>query len=76
MTTEPSPTSSSDGRGGTALLVIVSVATIVTIIVEALFVKWGSWLLLPLVLLMIVVLAACVVGAVGRLIDGNRSVRQ
>jgi uncharacterized membrane protein len=68
MITE-TPTESQESRGGTGLMLIVSAATVVTIILEALFVAWGSWTLLPAMVLFILVLAGTVVGAVAHLID-------
>lgn len=55
--------------GGTALLVIIAAATILTVTAEAAFIHWASWALLPLIVLAIVGVAAGVVAAVGRLVD-------
>src|SRR3954453_20737331 len=62
-TPEPEP------PGGTALLLIVSLATIVTVAGEAVFIRSATWTLLPLAVLGIICIAAVVVSAVGRLID-------
>ena len=59
------------GMGGTALLLIVSFATIITVAAEAAFISRASWALLPIIVLGIVVVAAVVVGAISRLIDSS-----
>jgi hypothetical protein len=61
--------------GGTALLLVISIATIATVAAEAAFIYRASWTLLPVIVLAIIVVAAGVVGAVGRLIDGETSGR-
>jgi hypothetical protein len=68
MSTE-TPTESRTGLGGTALLLVVSFATVVTVTAEAAFMHWATWALLPVIVLAIVAIAAGVVAAVGRLID-------
>jgi hypothetical protein len=55
--------------GGTALLLIVSFATILTVAAEAAFMTLASWALLPVIVLAIVLVAGAVVGTVSRLID-------
>jgi hypothetical protein len=60
--------------GGTALLLIISTATILTVGAEAAFIHWASWALLPLIVLGIVGIAAGVVAAVGRLVDDGEIV--
>ncbi len=64
-------TLSADGppRGGTGLLLIVSGATIFTVAAEAAFMHWASWALLPVIVATILLVAAVVVAAVGRLVD-------
>lgn len=57
------------GFDGTALMLVVAFATIVTVAAEAAFMSRASWTLLPVIVLAIVVIAAGVVAAVGRLID-------
>jgi hypothetical protein len=67
---EETPTDQSrTGFGGTALLLVVSFATIVTVAAEAAFMHWATWAILPVIVLAIVAIAAGVVAAVGRLID-------
>ena len=61
--------------GGTALLLIISAATIVTVAAEAAFIHWATWALLPLIVLAIVGVAAGVVAAVGRLVDDGEIAR-
>jgi hypothetical protein len=72
--TSDTPQTRRPASGGTALLLIVSFATIITVAAEAAFVRWGTWALLPVMLLAIVVIAAVVVTAVGRLIDDGEIV--
>jgi hypothetical protein len=62
------------GIGGTALLLIVSFATIITVAAEAAFMSRASWALLPVIVLAIVIVAAAVVGTVSRLIDSGDGV--
>jgi hypothetical protein len=69
MITETSQIEREPRSGGTALLLIISAATIVTVAAEAAFIHWASWALLPLIVLGIVGVAAGVVAAVGRLVD-------
>src|SRR3954471_24155867 len=69
MITEPPQSEREPRSGGTALLLIISAATIVTVAAEAAFIHWATWALLAVVLLGIVVLASAVVAAVGRLVD-------
>jgi len=71
MNTETSQDERRTGMGGTALLLIVSFATILTVAAEAAFISRASWALLPVIVLGIVVVAAVVVGAIGRLIDSS-----
>jgi hypothetical protein len=59
--------------GGTALLLIVSFATILTVAAEGLFISRASWALLPVIVASIIVVAAVVVGAVSRLIGPDDS---
>jgi hypothetical protein len=69
MTTETPQPATRPASGGTALLVTISAATILTVSAEAAFIHWAAWALLPLIALAIVLVAAGVVAAVGRLID-------
>ncbi len=58
--------------GGTGLLFVVSIATIIAVIAESVFIAFASWWMLPLMMLGIVVMAGLVIGAVIRTIgDGT-----
>src|SRR3954467_11306033 len=66
MTTE---STSSNDAGGTGLLLVVSIATILVVAVEGVFIAFASWWMLPLMMLGIVLMAGLVIGAVIRTID-------
>lgn len=68
MITETPHTEPRSSFGGTALLLVISFATILTVAAEAAFMTLASWALLPVIVLLIVVVAGAVVAAVGRLI--------
>jgi hypothetical protein len=69
MITETPHTEPRSAVGGTALLLVISFATILTVAAEAAFMTRASWALLPVIVLAIVAVAGAVVAAVGRLID-------
>lgn len=69
MITETPQSEREPRSGGTALLVIISTATILTVAAEAAFIHWATWALLPVIVLAIVGVAGGVVAAVGRLVD-------
>lgn len=67
--TDPSNTSTRATTGGTGLMLTISAATILTVALEAGFIAAASWLLLPGILLVIILMAALVVRAVGRVLE-------
>jgi hypothetical protein len=71
MITETPRPEGRTGMGGTALLLVIATATIVTVAAEAAFIHWATWALLPVIVLAVVVIAAAVVIAVSRLIDSG-----
>jgi len=66
MTTEPI---SQADEGGTGLLLVVSIATILVVVAESFFIAFSSWWMLPLLILGIVLMVGLVIGAVMRTID-------
>jgi fatty acid desaturase len=64
----PESTSQNDA-GGTGLLLVVSIATVLVVIAEGVFIAFASWWMLPLMMLGIVLMAGLVIGAVIRTID-------
>jgi hypothetical protein len=62
-------TSSQNDAGGTGLLLVVSIATVLVVAVEGVFIAFASWWMLPLMMLGIVLMAGLVIGAVIRTID-------
>jgi hypothetical protein len=68
MTEQPN-TSTRPASGGTGLMLTISAATIITVALEAGFIAAASWLLLPGILLVIILMAALVVRAVARVLE-------
>jgi fatty acid desaturase len=66
MTTE---STSQNDAGGTGLLLVVSIATVLVVIAEGVFIAFASWWMLPLMMLGIILMAGLVIGAVIRTID-------
>jgi len=66
MTTQPI---SQADEGGTGLLLVVSIATILVVVAEGFFIAFASWWMLPLLILGIVLMVGLVIGAVMRTID-------
>jgi len=66
MITEPT---SQDDAGGTGLLLVVSIATVLVVAAEGFFIAFASWWMLPLIVLGVVLMAGLVIGAVIRTID-------
>lgn len=71
MITETQTDERRAGMGGTALLLVIATATIVTVAAEAAFMHWATWALLPVIVVAIVIIAVAVVTAVSRLIDSG-----
>lgn len=55
--------------GGTGFFLVVSIATIVTVALEAVFISVATWALLPLILLMLILMAIGVVAFALRLAE-------
>jgi hypothetical protein len=67
MTPEPITQRHRIAFGGTGFFLVVSIATIVTVALEAAFISIGSWALLPAIMLVLILMALGVVGAAVRL---------
>ena len=59
--------------GGTGLFLIVSGATIVTVALISAFTTLESWVLLPAIMLVLLLMAGTVVGAIGRLLGDEET---
>src|SRR3954464_2255541 len=66
MTTE---STSANDVGGTGLLLVVSIATILVVAVEGVFIAFASWWMLPLMMLGVVLMAGPVSGAATPTLD-------
>ena len=62
---------SREDAGGTGLLVVVSFATIFIVALEAVFITYATWWMLPLMLLAVILMAIVVIGAVMRTIGDD-----
>jgi hypothetical protein len=71
MTTEPRTT---EPAGGDGLLFIIAAAIVLVVGVESLFIAYNSWWLMGAVLVLVVVAAIGVCGALVRLIDDDTPV--
>jgi hypothetical protein len=60
---------SPNDAGGTGLLLVVSIATVLVVIAEGAFIAFADWWMLPLMMLGIVLMVGIVIGAVLRTID-------